>query len=156
MSQWFGEYWDKTMKDERGNVELESANTYDPFNIFPVGDPRGEGVIQFTTPLFAAGKSTPVGLIGIHFRRDLFKLLIEPLTRLSEQSKRSVHPSFWVYSEHQLQEPRWGQYDKPTYGHTSIEHVHMTEQAMQQLINTLFKEEVQEITIDDVEYLGYS
>ena len=114
MTKWFGEYWEKTVEDQRGSVELESANTYDPFGIF-LGDPSDQGVIQFTTPIFGEDPERPVGLIGIHFRRDLFRLLIEPLTRLSEQSKRSVHPYFWVYSEHQLAGIRWDQYDKPTY-----------------------------------------
>ena len=97
MSDWFGPYWDKTLKDARGNVELESQSNEHPLSI---GKGAKKGIIQFTSPIYGDDETRPVGLIGIHFRRDLFKLLIEPLTQLSEQSKSSVHTSFWVYSEH--------------------------------------------------------
>ena len=32
MTKWFGPYWDKTLTDKRGNVELESQNNYHPFS----------------------------------------------------------------------------------------------------------------------------
>ena len=90
-----------------------------------------------------ADESVPVGIIGIHIHRMVFRQMIEPLTRLSEQSKRSVHPSFWVYSENQLEGIHWDKYDEPIYKLTAKESIKMTEQAMKQLILSLFKYEVQ-------------
>ena len=40
LTAWFGRYWEKTIKDERGQVELESSKNFDPFNIFNQ-DPAG-------------------------------------------------------------------------------------------------------------------
>ena len=77
MSDWFGPYWEKTINGARGNVELESQTFDNPLSI---GIGAKKGTIQFTSPIYGGDETKPVGLIGIHFRRDLFKLLIEPLT----------------------------------------------------------------------------
>ena len=34
MTKFFGRYWDKTINDELGVVELESSRNHDPFCIF--------------------------------------------------------------------------------------------------------------------------